>query len=97
MEAQPERVYVAVGTDWYDGFSTLQWTLRKWSDNGIRIVILQAENSICKDYVYTPRKLVEIAFLEFIYALHNFLDHIWKYDKFVCHECSWQTSYQFCE
>ncbi|KAI3451251.1 hypothetical protein Pfo_007916 [Paulownia fortunei] len=54
MEIQPEKVYVAIGTDWHDGFSTLQWTLRKWSNHGISIVILHAANSICKDYVYTP-------------------------------------------
>ncbi|KAL6582935.1 hypothetical protein OROMI_005013 [Orobanche minor] len=54
METQPDNVYVAIGTDLYDGCSTLQWTLRKWSDNGISIVILHAANNICKDYVYTP-------------------------------------------
>ncbi|KAK4416993.1 putative U-box domain-containing protein 50 [Sesamum alatum] len=51
---QIEKVYVAIGTDWGDGFSTLQWTLRKWSNHGISIVILHAANTICKDYVYTP-------------------------------------------
>ncbi|XP_011099977.1 putative U-box domain-containing protein 50 [Sesamum indicum] len=55
MENIPtEKVYVAIGTDWGDGFSTLQWTLRKWSNHGISIVILHAANTICKDYVYTP-------------------------------------------
>ncbi|KAL8472240.1 hypothetical protein ACS0TY_029451 [Phlomoides rotata] len=54
METQPEKVYVAIGTEWCDGFSTLQWTLRKWSDHEIKIVILHAPNTICKDYVYTP-------------------------------------------
>lgn len=58
METRPEKVYVAIGTDLYDGFSTLQWTLRKWSDNGISIVILHAANNICKDYVYTPSKIL---------------------------------------
>ncbi|KAL0343003.1 UNVERIFIED_CONTAM: putative U-box domain-containing protein 50 [Sesamum angustifolium] len=55
MEKFPtEKVYVAIGTDWGDGFSTLQWTLRKWSNHGISIVILHAANTTCKDYVYTP-------------------------------------------
>ncbi|KAK6150340.1 hypothetical protein DH2020_015272 [Rehmannia glutinosa] len=55
MEIQPrEKVYVAIGTEWYDGFSTLQWALRKWCSHNITIVILHATNSICKDYVYTP-------------------------------------------
>ncbi|GFP87901.1 putative U-box domain-containing protein 50 [Phtheirospermum japonicum] len=53
VETQPEKVYVAIGTDWYDGFSTLQWTLRKWSDK-ISIAILHAANTMCKDCAYTP-------------------------------------------
>ncbi|GER34508.1 U-box domain-containing protein kinase family protein [Striga asiatica] len=54
MENQAEKVYVAVGADWYDGFTTLQWALKKWSNDEISIVILHAANTICKDYVYTP-------------------------------------------
>lgn len=54
MEIQPEKVYVAVGRDLYDGLSTLQWALRKWSNHSISIVIIHAANNISKDYVYTP-------------------------------------------
>ncbi|PIN19266.1 Non-specific serine/threonine protein kinase [Handroanthus impetiginosus] len=54
MEDQAEKVYVAIGTtDIYDGFMTLQWTLKKWSNDGISIVILHAPSAIRKDYVYT--------------------------------------------
>ncbi|KAL2521748.1 U-box domain-containing protein kinase family protein [Forsythia ovata] len=54
MEIQPEKVYLAIGRDLYDGLSTIQWALRKWSNHSISIVILHAANNICKDYVYTP-------------------------------------------
>ncbi|XP_051141189.1 putative U-box domain-containing protein 50 [Andrographis paniculata] len=48
-----EKVYVAIGRDSYDGFSTLQWTLTKWSS--ISIVILYGPSQpFPKDYVYTP-------------------------------------------
>lgn len=56
MEIQPEKVYVAIGRDLYDGLSTLQWALRKWSNHSISIVIIHAANNIRRDYVYTPRK-----------------------------------------
>ncbi|CAA3025480.1 U-box domain-containing 50 isoform X1 [Olea europaea subsp. europaea] len=54
MEIQPEKVYVAIGRDLYDGLSTLQWALRKWSNHSISIVIIHAANNIRRDYVYTP-------------------------------------------
>ncbi|KAH6822505.1 hypothetical protein C2S53_008982 [Perilla frutescens var. hirtella] len=54
MEIEGEKVYVAIGTEGYDGFSTLQWAIRKWGNHGIRIVILHAANAVCKDYVFTP-------------------------------------------
>ncbi|KAG5529610.1 hypothetical protein RHGRI_030106 [Rhododendron griersonianum] len=51
-----EKVYVAIGTDPQEGFSTLEWALRKWSSPSISIVILflHAANNTSKDYVYTP-------------------------------------------
>ncbi|KAL3651563.1 hypothetical protein CASFOL_004565 [Castilleja foliolosa] len=54
MKTQAEKVYVAIGTDLDEGFSTLHWALTKWSDNVITMVILLASNTIPKDYVYTP-------------------------------------------
>ncbi|CAI9758192.1 unnamed protein product [Fraxinus pennsylvanica] len=48
------KVHVAIGRDLYDGLSTIQWALNKWSNNSISIVVLQAANNIRKDYVYTP-------------------------------------------
>ncbi|XP_059624135.1 putative U-box domain-containing protein 50 isoform X2 [Cornus florida] len=54
MEAQTEKVYVAIGTDMQDGFGTLKWALRKWNSHSISIVILYAANDISKEYVYTP-------------------------------------------
>lgn len=56
MEIEGEKVFVAIGTEGYDGFSTLQWALRKWGNDGIKIVILHAANGVCRDYVYTPRE-----------------------------------------
>lgn len=55
-----EKVYVAIGTDPQEGFSTLEWALRKWSSPSISIVILflHAANNTSKDYVYTPCKSV---------------------------------------
>ncbi|KAL1569693.1 putative U-box domain-containing protein 50 [Salvia divinorum] len=49
-----EQVCVAIGTEGLDGFSTLQWALRRWADHRIRILILHAPNSSYKHYVYTP-------------------------------------------
>ncbi|XP_059624137.1 putative U-box domain-containing protein 50 [Cornus florida] len=54
MEAQAEKVYVAIGTDIQDGFGTLKWALRKWNSHSISIVILFAANDVSKEYVYTP-------------------------------------------
>ncbi|KAG6399885.1 hypothetical protein SASPL_141370 [Salvia splendens] len=49
-----ERVCVAIGTEGLDGFSTLQWALRRWANHRIRILILHAPNASYKHYVYTP-------------------------------------------
>ncbi|KAI4314425.1 hypothetical protein L6164_027336 [Bauhinia variegata] len=54
MDAQREKIYVAVGNDWQDGFKTLGWALKNWSSDSISIVILQFDSNISKDYVYTP-------------------------------------------
>ncbi|XP_057783889.1 putative U-box domain-containing protein 50 [Salvia miltiorrhiza] len=47
-----EKVCVAIGTEGLEGFSTLQWALRRWSNH--RILILHAPNAASKHYVYTP-------------------------------------------
>ncbi|KAL3527552.1 hypothetical protein ACH5RR_012208 [Cinchona calisaya] len=49
-----ERIYVAIGTDLNDGFATLEWALKNWASDSIKIVILYADNNICRDYVSTP-------------------------------------------
>ncbi|KAM0976042.1 hypothetical protein ACFX15_018472 [Malus domestica] len=55
MEAQVEKVYVALGNELQDGFKTLAWILRRWKSQPISIVILHVTYSISgKDYVYTP-------------------------------------------
>ncbi|KAG9139852.1 hypothetical protein Leryth_015233 [Lithospermum erythrorhizon] len=51
---QPEKVYVAIGSDIIDGFGALKFALKKWSSEFISIVILHATNDICKDFVFTP-------------------------------------------
>lgn len=58
MEMETQKIYVAIGTDLTDGFTTLEWVLkRRWNSRSISLVILYADNSISKDYVYTPSKL----------------------------------------
>ena len=57
MDAQVEKVYVAIGNDLQDGLKTLEWTLSKWSSHPISIVILHVTYNISKDFVYTPCKL----------------------------------------
>lgn len=54
MDAQVEKVYVAIGNDLQDGLKTLEWTLSKWSSHPISIVILHVTYNISKDFVYTP-------------------------------------------
>nr|GLL18920.1 putative U-box domain-containing protein 50 isoform X1 [Ipomoea trifida] len=49
-----ERVYVGIGEDMHDGFQSLEWVLTNWSSQSTTILILYADNSICRDYVYTP-------------------------------------------
>ncbi|KAG9129179.1 hypothetical protein Leryth_006428 [Lithospermum erythrorhizon] len=51
---EPQKVYVAIGSDTIDGFGALKFALKKWSSELICIVILHATNDICKDYVFTP-------------------------------------------
>ncbi|KAH0996046.1 hypothetical protein GBA52_019910 [Prunus armeniaca] len=55
MEAQEEKVYVALGDELQDGYKTLEWTLRRWKSQPISIVILPVTYKLSgKDYVYTP-------------------------------------------
>lgn len=54
MEMETQKIYVAIGTDLHDGFTTLEWVLKRWNSRSISLVILYADNSISKDYVYTP-------------------------------------------
>uniref|UniRef100_A0A2P2KQ60 RING-type E3 ubiquitin transferase n=1 Tax=Rhizophora mucronata TaxID=61149 RepID=A0A2P2KQ60_RHIMU len=54
MDAQVEKVYVALGNDLQDGFKTLDWTLGKWKSKSISIVILHFAYNISHDFVYTP-------------------------------------------
>lgn len=54
MEAEVEKVYVAVGNDLQDNFKTLEWALKKWSSQPIHIVILHVSRKISKDFVYGP-------------------------------------------
>ncbi|XP_021799900.1 putative U-box domain-containing protein 50 isoform X2 [Prunus avium] len=55
MEAQEEKVYVALGDELQDGYKTLEWTLRRWKSQPISIVILHVTYTLSgKDYVYTP-------------------------------------------
>lgn len=56
MDAEAEKVYVAIGNDLQDGLKTLEWALRKWNSHPISIVILHLTYNISMDYVYTPRK-----------------------------------------
>ncbi|CAI9111437.1 OLC1v1011658C2 [Oldenlandia corymbosa var. corymbosa] len=49
-----EKIYVAIGTDLSEGFATLKWTLKRWASASVKIVILYADNTISKEYVYTP-------------------------------------------
>lgn len=56
-EMETQKIYVAIGTDLNDGFTTLEWVLKRWNSRSISLVILYADNSISKDYVYTPSKL----------------------------------------
>lgn len=49
-----QKIYVAIGTDLHDGFTTLEWVLKRWNSRSASVVILYADNSISKDYVYTP-------------------------------------------
>lgn len=58
MEAQEEKVYVALGDELQDGYKTLEWTLRRWKSQPFSIVILHVTYKLSgKDYVYTPCKL----------------------------------------
>lgn len=54
MEAEAEKVYVAVGNDLQDNFKTLEWALRKWSSQPIHMVILHVSRNISKEFVYGP-------------------------------------------
>ncbi|XP_030528255.1 putative U-box domain-containing protein 50 [Rhodamnia argentea] len=54
MEAEAEKVYVAVGNDLHDNFKTLEWALKKWSSQPIRIVILHVSRKMSRDFVYGP-------------------------------------------
>ncbi|KAF5454398.1 hypothetical protein F2P56_024067 [Juglans regia] len=54
MDAQAEKIYVAIGNDLQDGFKTLEWTLGKWNSRPISIVILHVTYNISADFVYTP-------------------------------------------
>lgn len=55
MGSEMEKVYVAIGDDPREGFSTLEWALRKWSSHSISVVILYAfNNSSSGDYLYPP-------------------------------------------
>uniref|UniRef100_A0A2P2KQ97 Uncharacterized protein n=1 Tax=Rhizophora mucronata TaxID=61149 RepID=A0A2P2KQ97_RHIMU len=65
MDAQVEKVYVALGNDLQDGFKTLDWTLGKWKSKSISIVILHFAYNISHDFVYTPRELKWSSFFLF--------------------------------
>ncbi|XP_042990038.1 putative U-box domain-containing protein 50 [Carya illinoinensis] len=54
MDAQAEKIYVAIGNDLQDGFKTLEWTLGKWNSRPISIVILHVAYNISAEFVYTP-------------------------------------------
>ncbi|XP_059435551.1 putative U-box domain-containing protein 50 [Corylus avellana] len=54
MDAEAEKVYVAIGNDLQDGFKTLEWALRKWNSLPISIVILHITYNMSMDFVYTP-------------------------------------------
>jgi hypothetical protein len=56
MDAEAEKVYVAIGNDLQDGFKTLEWALRKWNSRPISIVILHITYNMSMDFVYTPCK-----------------------------------------
>lgn len=56
MDAEAEKVYVAIGNDLQDGLKTLEWALRKWNSHPISIVILHLTYNMSMDYVYTPCK-----------------------------------------
>ncbi|XP_047336266.1 putative U-box domain-containing protein 50 [Impatiens glandulifera] len=50
MESKPEKIFVAIGDDKQDGFSTLSWVLKKWSNSSsITIVILYSTIPSFKD------------------------------------------------
>lgn len=77
-----EKIFVAIGTDLNEGFSTLEWVLKKWTSRSIKVVILFSDNNVCRDYVYTPSKLASylknliLLFFSLVFFLSHFLGEV---------------------
>lgn len=81
MDAQAEKIYVAIGNDLRDGFKTLEWTLGKWNSRPISIVILHVTYNISADFVYTPCKFHTFISAFFAFEMWVFLSFMYLFQS----------------